>query len=238
MLAALRKLDLDPAAPPVAKEPAATFSADAKARIEAARRIWRVCSVVAGSPVLRYLATRGIVADPPASLRWAPRCRHPEGGFLPAMVARIDDVAGELIGVHRTFLKPGGLGKAEVGITKAMLGRASGGAVRLAPVAQTLLIGEGIETRLAVMQATAIPAWAALSAWGLAELALPATVRTVIIAADHDANGAGQRAARAAVLRWRSEGRRVRLAMPPDPWTDFNDVLLGRANAQKSWSAP
>ena len=47
----------------------------------------------------------------------------------------------------------------------------------------------------------------------------------VIIAADHDASGAGKEAARAAAQRWLAEGRRVRLAMPSKPGTDFNDVL-------------
>ena len=56
-------------------------------------------------------------------------------------------------------------------------------------------------------------------------------MREVIILADHDANGAGERAAYAAAERWIAEGRRVRLALPPLPGADFNDVLLGRANA-------
>jgi putative DNA primase/helicase len=56
-------------------------------------------------------------------------------------------------------------------------------------------------------------------------------VRTVIILADNDANAAGERAARAAAERWLDEGRRVRIAMPPETDSDFNDVLLGRAYA-------
>jgi hypothetical protein len=65
----------------------------------------------------------------------------------------------------------------------------------------------------------------------MASLALPPTVRTVIILADHDASGAGERAARTAAQRWLAEGRRVQIAMPPEPGTDFDDVLLGRAYA-------
>jgi hypothetical protein len=56
-------------------------------------------------------------------------------------------------------------------------------------------------------------------------------VRQVIILADHDANGAGERAARAAAIRWVGEGRRVRIAMPPEPGTDFADLLAGRSCA-------
>jgi putative DNA primase/helicase len=48
-------------------------------------------------------------------------------------------------------------------------------------------------------------------------LILPAEVRDVLIAADHDASGAGERAARIAAARWLAEGRRVRIAIPPEP---------------------
>ena len=77
-----------------------------------------------------------------------------------------------------------------------------------------------------------LPAWAALSTSGLVALASPPVVRTVIILADHDANGAGERAARAAAAHWLAEGRRVRIAMPPAAGTDFNDVLIDRPDAR------
>jgi putative DNA primase/helicase len=98
-------------------------------------------------------------------------------------------------------------------------------------MAEMLLIGEGIETAMAAMTAMAMPAWAALSTSGMVALALPRIVREVIILADHDHNGAGQRAAHAAAQRWVQEGRRVRIALPPEPGTDFADVLLGGACA-------
>jgi hypothetical protein len=54
----------------------------------------------------------------------------------------------------------------------------------------------------------------------------------VVILADNDINGAGERAARSAAARWFAEGRRVQIAMPPQPGIDFNDVLLGRSYAR------
>lgn len=54
----------------------------------------------------------------------------------------------------------------------------------------------------------------------------------MIILADHDVSGAGERAARHAAARWLAEGRRVGIAMPPVSGTDFNDVLFGRALAE------
>jgi putative DNA primase/helicase len=200
-------------------------------RIAMARRLWEGGRDARGSPAERYLRSRGIEIPPPSCLRWASACRHPAGRVLPAMLARIEAVDGELIGVHRTFLRPDGSGKADIEPAKAMLGRAASGAVRLGAAPEKLLIGEGIETCLAAMQATAMPAWAALSTSGMVAVVLPPMVRTVIILADHDVSGAGERAARTAGARWLAEGRRVRIAMPPEPGSDFNDVLAGRANA-------
>ena len=92
-------------------------------------------------------------------------------------------------------------------------------------------LAEGIETTLAAMIATGLPGWAALSTSGMTALAPPPIARTVIIVADHDTSGAGERPACAAAARWLSEGRRVRIAMPPIPGTDMADVLAGRAYA-------
>jgi DNA primase len=87
------------------------------------------------------------------------------------------------------------------------------------------MVGEGLETCLAAMQATGHPAWAALSTSGLRTLDLPDDVRDVLVLADGD--DAGEAAARGAALRWKREGRRVRIARPPQDF-DFNDLLLGR----------
>jgi len=116
------------------------------------------------------------------------------------------------LGVHRTFLARDGGGKAPVDPQKMMLGPCRGGAVRLADPGEVLMIGEGIETCLAVMLATSHPAWAALSTSGLRALDLPNDVRNVIVLADGD--DAGEAAARNCACRWQRGGRRVRIARP------------------------
>jgi phage/plasmid primase-like uncharacterized protein len=148
------------------------------------------------------------------------------------MVAPITNIDGEFIGVHQTFIRPDGSGKADVDRPKAMLGRAAGGAVWLALAAETLMVAEGIENAISAMQMSGMPAWAALSTSGMIGLVLPPVVRTVVILVDNDINGAGEYAARTAAQRWLVEGRRVRLVMPPTPGTDFNDVLRGRGYAR------
>jgi putative DNA primase/helicase len=203
-------------------------------RIEVARRIWARGRDVHGTPVVQYLAGRALNIEPPPCLRWTVQCWHREArAELPAMLARIDGPNGALIGVHRTYLrrdKRGDWHRRD----RASLGPIAGGAVRLAPPAEMLLVGEGIETCLSAMQATGTPAWSALSTAGLVGLVLPSFVHTVVILADHDQNGAGTRAAHAAAARWIGEGRRVYVAMPPEPGTDFNDVLASCAYSRIS----
>jgi hypothetical protein len=205
--------------------------ADAERRIALARRIWGRTGNACGGPVAAYLAGRGITIAPPESLRMAPSLRRLDGTYQPAMVARVDDVNGCLIGIHRTWLEllpDGGWQRHD----RASLGPISGGAVRLAPAAETLLVAEGIESGMAATQATAQPTWAALSAGGIERLILPPLARQIIILADNDVSGTGERAAYRAADRWLGEGRRVRIAMPPEPDTDFNDVLAGRIRAR------
>jgi putative DNA primase/helicase len=102
--------------------------------------------------------------------------------------------------------------------------------VRLGVPGDLLMVGEGIETCLAAMQATGHPAWAALSTSGLRALDLPNTVREVIVLADGD--DPGEAAARDCALRWKREGRSVRIARPPRG-TDFNDLLVGHSPLSK-----
>ena len=129
------------------------------------------------------------------------------------------------MGIHRTFLASDGASKAQLGPAKMMLGPCRGGVVRLSEPSDLLMVGEGIETSLAAMQATGKPAWAALSTSGLRALDLPVAVRKVIVLADGD--DAGEAAARDCASRWVSQGRHVRIARPPRGM-DFNDMLLGR----------
>lgn len=110
-----------------------------------------------------------------------------------------------------------------------MLGPCRGGAVHLAEPGDVLMVGEGIETCCAAMLASGHPAWAALSTSGLRGLDLPTHVRDVIVLADGDA--AGEAAARDCALRWKGQGRRVRIARPPQGM-DFNDMLQGRVPHQ------
>jgi putative DNA primase/helicase len=208
--------------------------ADRQRGIAEALDIWNESSPADATPqVPRYLASRGITRPVPKTIRlhgmFGRYGRHPSGERRPQMIGLVEHVDHGPVAVSRTFLAIDGSGKATVDPVRLFRGPVGGGAVRLGPAADTLLVAEGLETALAVMAATALPAWAALSAGGIEALILPPIVRQVIIAADHDHNGGGERAARIAADRWLAEGRRVRIAMPPEVGCDFNDVLTGRA---------
>jgi len=198
-----------------------------------ARRIWDRAEDKRRSPVVRYLASHGITLPAPSSLRWVSFAKHPSGVFLPAMVARVVNIDDEFIGVHRTFLAHDGSGKAAVDAEqqKMSLGPVNRAAVRLAPFdpGRALIVGEGIESTLSLMQLRGLPGWAALSSSGVKNLILPGAAKRVLIAVDHDRNKAGECAAREAGQRWLHEGREVRLAMPAG-FGDWNDVLQGKCD--------
>jgi putative DNA primase/helicase len=145
------------------------------------------------------------------------------------MVALVTHGAtGSPIAIHRTFLACDGDGKAPVDPAKMMLGSCRGGVVSLGAPGDMLMVGEGIETCLAAMRATGNAAWAALSTSGLRSLDLPRDVRDVIVLADGDEPG--EAAAQDCARRWKREGRRVRIARPPQGM-DFNDLLKARTPA-------
>jgi len=224
---------------PYASRPAARRDDGDRDMRRAARAmtIWRQ-SVSAPDVITRYLAGRGIALDHlPACLRFHPRCPRPKDDAanfvspMPAMVALVEHVKDGPVAVHCTYLKPDGIAKADLPKNKqrAFFGPVGGGAVRLGMprAGQWFAAGEGIETVQAVLTACAMPGWAALSAGGMRTLILPADATHVMILADHDLSGTGERAAHDAAARWLSEGRRVRIAMPPKPGTDMADVLAG-----------
>jgi putative DNA primase/helicase len=179
-----------------------TRDQDDARRSEIALAIWQSAKPAPETPVETYLTSRGIYLPPPDALRFHAGLKHPSGRIWPAMVALVTRGAdGTPIAVHRTYLARDGRVKAPVDPQKMMLGPCRGGAVRLAGAGDVLMVGEGIETCLAAMQATGNPAWAALSTSGLRSLDLPNDVRDVIVLADGDE--AGEAAARDCAWRWK-----------------------------------
>jgi putative DNA primase/helicase len=200
-----------------------------------ARDMWEQTSLASGTIVEVYLWSRLIMISAPPEIRLHRSLWHKESGERrPAMVARVNHVEHGSVGVHVTWLQPDGAGKASLVPVRKTFGPIGGGAVQLGEPRPDnwLIVGEGLESTLSVMRARDLPGWAALSAGGIEHLLLPPEARMVLICADNDENGRGQRAANAAAKRWASEGRRVKIFMPPTAGTDWNDVLRGKAPAR------
>jgi putative DNA primase/helicase len=200
---------------------------DKTERIAHARQIYD--SGVWDERIAVYLCSRWIHLTSPV-LRFSEQTPHRLGARLPAMLAPIVNVDGEQIGVHLTYLRRDGSGKIALPkeYQRECRGSVRGGSIRLMPFNPdlALLVSEGVETSLAASELFGLPCWSAVYAGGLCSLVLPPEVRLIVVAADNDVSGVGQRNALAAYDRWTAEGRSVRIVAPPVIGDDFNDVLL------------
>lgn len=207
--------------------------------LTSARSIW--CDSVERDPAsVPYYRLRGCAEPATDEVRFAPRLRHwPTGTYHPCLVARITDaITGEPMSLHLTFLSADRAAKAQLGGKEKLYlagHEKAGGVVRLGDMADTarhLAVAEGIETALAITAALGSraqwrPLWAALDAHNLANLPVLPDVETLVIFADKDPSGVGERAGRSLAQRWHRAGRRVWIALPPGPpgsKCDWNDV--------------
>jgi putative DNA primase/helicase len=148
-----------------------------------------------GDAVYQYLAGRlGCELDYLPAVHFHPALRlYEDGGYTvhPAMVVPFIGPTGDITGIHRTWLTPGGHVRRWKGIGNAL----KGSALRLYTPTEVLAIAEGIETALAVKQITADPVWAVGSASMLKAFVPPPGVKRLLIAGDNDTNRTGQKAA-------------------------------------------
>lgn len=199
----------------------APLRSDGQAR---ARRLWEEASPIAGTPAERYLQTRRVCAPQDhGALRFHARATSLEDRRRrPALLASIRDRAGRVQGVEIALLAPGGGARADVATPRRIVGRLTGGAVRLQQADASLIVAEGVITALSASRALRLPAWAALSAHSLARFDPPMCVRRLVVAADNDAAGL----AAAEQLRCRLRSRlTIELALPPGRCNDWNDWL-------------
>ncbi len=227
--------DRAPRAPAPARK-----SDDSSDRIRRAHAFWRAAGALgADTPAARwaraYLESRGPgILD--VAMRAGARCRMAwhDGVDQPCIVWPIFDVSrgsdGELIGVQREF----GRGHA----SKRMLGRhmqngAAGGFLIPDTACTTnnngpLYITEGPVTGAAVAAATGCAVLVLFDTAGLQAVptALGERYKAIVIAADNDKSGAGEKAALAAARRilLRHPRTRIQITRPADVGTDWADI--------------
>lgn len=201
-----------PQAPGAQRQPVA-----ARGSPDAARRLFGMSQPIAGTLAERYLAGRGILLSTrERALRFHPGCYYRdlftgETRTLPALIAAVTNLDGQITGLQRTWLDPSGQGKAQLADPRRSLGHLFGNGIWLghepgAPV-PVVAAGEGLETMASLRTVVpALPVAAATSANHLAGLIFPPGCRRLYIAADADAAGRhgierlSQRAAEAGIL--------------------------------------
>lgn len=180
--------------------------------------------------ISRYLTSRGLSVSSPV-LFGRRACPYFDGqeiiGRFPAVVAPVVAPDGTIVSAQRIYV-------ADVDPRKKLMevvGTINGAAVRLQEHHDELGISEGVETALAAFQLFGVPTWAALSANGLKTFEPPEGVQKLHVFADNDSNYTGQAAAFELARSFRAGPRRfdVIVSVPPDPDSDWLDVLNGRA---------
>ncbi|MGE0045349.1 MAG: toprim domain-containing protein [Hyphomonadaceae bacterium] len=168
----------------------AVVQPDNEERIARANRLWEEARVIRGTPASAYLKRRCIEAVESGELRFHPRMTSLDDRVRrPALVAALRAVDGALQGVQATLLTAYGAAKANVTTPRRVIGKLLGGAVRLAPLGDVLIVGEGVESALSASDHLQAPAWAALTAYNLSQFTPPPEVRCLIVAPDNDAAG-------------------------------------------------
>ncbi|WP_454918399.1 toprim domain-containing protein [Xanthobacter sediminis] len=192
------------------------------------RRVWLDTEPVGGNSAAgRWLARRCGLSAAPAALRAISRMayRSDVTSWHPGMVALVSAPDGRPHTLHRTFLTPAGEKAPVPEARRLMPGRmVKGIAVRLAPPAEEIGIGEGIETVLSASALFDVPCWSALTAGFLKDWEPPPEARRVIVFGDNDASCTGQEAAYALAKRLVNRGLSVEVRIPPMVGEDWNDV--------------
>lgn len=195
-----------------------------KDKLQSLLTIWREAHTSDFSAL--YLNSRGLTLPPPKAWRHHPSIAYwHQGkrlGVFDCLIANVQNLKGEIIGQHRTYLDHQGhklslAHKGEPLPSKKLYNRYSGstrgGAIVLYPLpppkpdtAQRLAVAEGIETALAVRQlllaqGVDVPIWATMSAGGMEAMSLP-PLDALYIYADNDKRGitAANRLADKAIL--------------------------------------
>jgi hypothetical protein len=203
-----------------------------------ARQIALEMRPVLGTPGERYLRdvrkieTRAIedVLERTDGVGWHPAVYFNEPGHalhgrkLGAIISVMTDmITAEPTGaISRTYIHEG----RKVGKAKTLGSPA--GIIRLsedADVLGRLHIAEGLETALAGMSIGLRPMWATGSTAIMAKLPAVSGIKALTIISDHDANGAGERAAAEVASRWREAGKETRVWKPKSRG-DLNDLII------------
>jgi putative DNA primase/helicase len=204
-------------------------------RIKRSQALWNEAADPRATMAAKYLMARAL--DLPddlagATLRFHPRCpwRNENSGRterIPALLAAFKSIdTDDITAVHRIRLdQPQRWPKAD----RRMLGLVHRAAIKLDPVATTLIIGEGVETCIAARQCMATgdieraPVWAVGSVGAISFFPVLDRVKRLIILGE--SGEASAQAVRLCGQRWQHAGRRLQV-LYSEIGSDVNDALM------------
>lgn len=231
-------------------------------RAKQALAIWLdAAPQIRGTPVELYLrGARKIdlaaIGRQPRAIRYAAECYYAEtdpetgehtSGKRPAMLALVNDMVGNPVAVHRTYLeqRDGCWVKARMACPKKVLGDYAGSAINIwsgtgprggkaaslpsCPPDTHVYITEGIEDALSAV--TLIPharIIAAISLSNIGGVHLPKNVSRVTLIADKDENEAARAQLERAIGQHSAAGRAVHLWQNKHGGKDLNDLLTAK----------
>ena len=208
------------------------------------RTVWQESKAIHhpdAEPVRLYLESRGLDGWLPdwTTIRYHPSMQYRDEdnqvvGYFPAMIALVQK-ENQAITIHRTFLTHDGC-KASVDSPKKLMPVPSdrliiGSGIQLGHPGRILSVTEGIETALAVIEATGMVTWPLISSTLMSQFVIPHGVEKLVIWADLDRSLAGSFAAQKLAERAKTQGIQVEIREPAGPLPnsaksiDWLDVL-------------
>ncbi|WP_331374328.1 DUF7146 domain-containing protein [Sinorhizobium chiapasense] len=218
----------------------AIFPKDGAQKIEAARKLYMQARPWQGTPAESYLRGRGLSTPESAltDLRFLSHCRI-AGETRPCLIMPFRHPPSfEIRAVQRIALHPDGsaVRSATGHKLKMAVGLVAGSAMMLGRPGSELVICEGLETGLALLNSpygqthdgSYRPIWAVGGATFLKLIEPVAGVERVLFAADNDTSRVGFKAAMKGCRRWLRAGCDAYVREPDTPGTDFADLYGGR----------
>lgn len=201
------------------------------AKEQAAAKFFKEAVALAGTPGEVYLRARGITIAAPDHVRFGmvPSWRDKETGEWgrkrPAIICGAQDGTGAVVGIQRIFFEQDDPARGRKDC-KLSLGTIRGSALRLAPAGPEIIMAEGPEDGLSVMQeGPPLPIWVPFGTSMMPAVVLPPVVRRVYIAGQN--NTAGRIASNKSAISIAERGIEVRLVWPDAAFDDWNDQLRG-----------
>lgn len=200
---------------------------------QALRAVWSATQPVrVGDLAHKYLEARHVgELIYPDALRFGDKIKDGEGGIRPCMVAIVSGPDGKPATLHRTFLRPDGLAKADMRSPRKLMPAdlPDGACVKTCEYTSGPLgIAEGIETAMAASALWDMPVWAAINAGNLAKWIPPEGCEEVAIFGDNDTSFTGHAVSYTLARKLKSKGLHVTVHIPPIVGDDWADVLAAK----------